>query len=511
MRSQSSLELLVTLAFGLLILLPVLILALLQITTSSASLSVSIAQSTASKLSSIATAIGSQGYPARQTVLIQVPPDVHSIYVGTQNNLIGHEITFIVKTSIGLSYVTAYTPVNVSGYLEQLTQPGTYLVNVSAMSSCITDPGQPCVYVSAMSFVSASTASAATTSIGYSAPASIPAGIVHYVPILLTNTRTSAFPANSQIMMPVNSVAYRSYEAGDLSNIEFFYSNGTVVPYWLEGSASNSLLNTASNTLYLSTSANTIYWVRIASSSAFMCSHCSNTIYLGFASTSTNLFDGLSTGEAPQLSGTYGQYDDGASVFSYYNDFANSESLSGFSLNQYLGASASNGLTVTSPYYVDDIGAVYTGTSYHNMNFVYDAYGEAQQVGYGSIFLGTSVQANNGGVTTGDFGLWLWGTFSSGAQNWEVYSDGDVNAGSVPLPNMNQFYVLTTGATTSSGFYSINYGAPMYAMAYGSSGINPVYVGFHIDSNAKEFYYWMRTRIYPPSGSMPRLQFGVPV
>jgi hypothetical protein len=441
-------------------------------------------------------------------VQIQVPPYVYGIYVGTQNNLIGHEITFIVRTGIGLSYVTAYTPANISGYLEQLTQPGTYLVNVSATDSCATAPGRPCVYLSASSFTSTATTAAATTSISYSAPASIPSGIVRYVPITLTNSQASAFPSNSQIMVPVNSLSYRPYEAGNLGNIEFFYANGTIVPYWLEGSVSNSLLDNAANAQYLFTSTNTVYWVRIPSSGSFLCASCSNTIYLGFASTSTNLMDGITTGEAPQLSAAYAQYDDGASVFGYYNDFMNAGSLSGFSQNQYLGAAASNGLTITSPFYVDDIGAVYTGASYHGTNVIYDAYGEAQQLGYGNIFLGTSMQADGGGAVNGDFGLWLWGTLSEGAQNWEVYSDGDVNAGSAPTPSTNELYVMTTGVTTSSGFYSVNYASPMYSTAYGSSVIDPLYVGFHVDSDAQEFYYWMRTRTYPPRGVPPQVRFG---
>ncbi len=92
-----------------------------------------------------------------QTVLIQIPSSMHSIYIGTLDNQIGHSIIFVVKTNTGLNYVTAYTPANVSGYLEQLIQPGTYLVNVSAMSSCITVPSRPCIYISALSLTSHTT------------------------------------------------------------------------------------------------------------------------------------------------------------------------------------------------------------------------------------------------------------------------------------------------------------------------------------------------------------------
>jgi hypothetical protein len=148
-KAQSSLELLITLSFGLIILLPIVVLAFIQISSSTSTLSSTEAQAAASKLASVATSVGSQGFPAKQLTLIDVPPDVRGIFVGSLSNGIGHEIIFEVSTNAGLSYVTAYTPVNVSGYMEQLSQSGTYLVNVSAQNSCPSDSSLPCVYISA--------------------------------------------------------------------------------------------------------------------------------------------------------------------------------------------------------------------------------------------------------------------------------------------------------------------------------------------------------------------------
>jgi hypothetical protein len=148
-KAQSSMELLITLSFGLVILIPVVVLALIQISSSTSSLSTTQAQAAANKLASVALAIGVQGYPARQAALIEVPPDVQNIYVGTQSNLVGHVITFVVATSSGSSYVNAYTPVNVSGYLENIVGPGTYLVNVSYQNSCPSVPSVSCVYMTA--------------------------------------------------------------------------------------------------------------------------------------------------------------------------------------------------------------------------------------------------------------------------------------------------------------------------------------------------------------------------
>ncbi|HIH50178.1 MAG: hypothetical protein ABSE71_04315 [Candidatus Micrarchaeaceae archaeon] len=146
-RAQSSLELLITLSFGLIILLPIVVLAFIQISTSTSSLATTEAQGAATKLADVAAAVGSQGYPAKQLTLVQVPPDVQGIFVGNQTNGVGHEIIFVVNTNAGVSYVTAYTPVNVSGYLSELAQQGTYLINVSAQTYCPSNMAVQCVYI----------------------------------------------------------------------------------------------------------------------------------------------------------------------------------------------------------------------------------------------------------------------------------------------------------------------------------------------------------------------------
>ncbi len=146
-RSQSSLELLITLSFGLIILLPIVVLAFIQISASTSTLSTTEAQQVASKLASVASVVGSQGAPAREVVSIQIPPSVQAIYVGTPAGGVGHEIIFNVSTNAGVSFITAYTPVNVSGNLADIEATATYLINVSAEDSCPSDAAVPCVYI----------------------------------------------------------------------------------------------------------------------------------------------------------------------------------------------------------------------------------------------------------------------------------------------------------------------------------------------------------------------------
>ncbi len=147
MHAQSSLELLLTLSFGLIILLPIVVFAFIQISTSSSTLATTEAQQAATKIAQIATEVGTQGPPAKEVVSVQVPPNVQSIFVGSLNGGAGHEIIFNVSTSAGISTITAYTPVNVSGNLANMESTATYLVNVSAMASCPSNPSISCVYI----------------------------------------------------------------------------------------------------------------------------------------------------------------------------------------------------------------------------------------------------------------------------------------------------------------------------------------------------------------------------
>ena len=146
-KLQSSFELLITLSVGLAVLLPVVAIAFIQVANANSSLSSIEAQQAASKLAGIATLVGSEGPPSKQVTQIQIPNGVRYIYVGSVNNGIGHEIIFVVSAPNGVSYVTAYTPVNVSGNLGGIVAPGTYLVNETALSACPRASQWPCVYM----------------------------------------------------------------------------------------------------------------------------------------------------------------------------------------------------------------------------------------------------------------------------------------------------------------------------------------------------------------------------
>ncbi len=148
---QSSFELLITLSFGLIILLPIVVLAFIELANTNVALSSFEAQQAASNLADVATVVASEGPPASETISIYIPPGVSYIYVGNVGNTVGHEIIFMLRSNTGYTYITAYTPANISGDLLGATQVGTYLIKISALSSCPTQTSIPCVYITTVS------------------------------------------------------------------------------------------------------------------------------------------------------------------------------------------------------------------------------------------------------------------------------------------------------------------------------------------------------------------------
>ena len=119
----------------------------------------------------------------------------------------------------------------------------------------------------------------------------IPTNIKSFVPISITNSQNVNTTAPYQQMLTINSAKYASYETANLSNVEFFDYGGNLLNSWLENG--NNKWGTS------------IYWISlpngIPASSTII-------IYMGFANTTTNLFDGVHVGEASQLSPVFGQY-----------------------------------------------------------------------------------------------------------------------------------------------------------------------------------------------------------
>src|SRR2546426_5614910 len=154
----------------------------------------------------------------------------------------------------------------------------------------------------------------------------------YYVPITLTNNQGSATPTTFQQKITWNPSTYSAYESSTLGNIRFCADIlcATTLNAWLE-SCTPSCTTSA-------TSASA--WVKLTS--AIAGSGGSQTVYMTFLSTSTH-FDGVYWGEAPSIPGTYGANDNGANVFTFYDNFAGTSLSSKWTT---VSSSAGGGATI---------------------------------------------------------------------------------------------------------------------------------------------------------------------
>ena len=342
----------------------------------------------------------------------------------------------------------------------------------------------------------------------------IPSQIGYTVPVKITNNQNSATSNPFAQEVVVNSSRYRIFEAGNLQNVEFFYPNGTIVPSWLESGNMSSQ--------------DTVYWLKIGS----IPPNSSMYLYMGFASPNTNLFNGRTVGEAPQLSPTYAQYDNGADVFEFYdnfkgtsintskwalfsagtntitiNDGLNIQAPSGsagyyflYSKNQFgQGTIAETDFSYSGPF-SENIGSLNPGFSYTQSTSI-DPSAQTQNttawsINSAGVGYWVAVQGNNGGAVNTPV-TYVYSTGNNGDQSpsiWGVSYTGGINLWE--WHNYDSFTLSSSGAQTNGGMYA---GVGYESYNYPNTGLTTA-INFN--------FQWFRARQYPPNGVMPSTSLG---
>ena len=236
--------------------------------------------------------------------------------------------------------------------------------------------------------------------------------------------------------------------------------------------------------------------------------------------------DGVYWGEAPQLSSTYGQYDNGANVFiQYFNMQSNPVAYanvptSDFVITTGAGPTGSSQPLLYSTYTGGQMIATFTqAPSNYPSSFIVDAWTKTNGYGW-DIGVGASTTASAGNGYTVDPGA----DFNADYVLWKISNFGSF--GSVATvsykqnPNtwyLNEFQYISVG--TLKGYVQ-----PWSNTLIGTSG-SPVevtgsdttYTSFSSVllfpyQNSPSYSYWslVVVRAYPPNGVMPSVSFGSP-
>jgi hypothetical protein len=313
--------------------------------------------------------------------------------------------------------------------------------------------------------------------------------ITNYVPLIITSS--SATPSPFQQMVVVNMSKYSSYASSNLSNIEFTYPNGTIIPSWREnGTANNQVV---------------VYWLKLGS-------FTSTNVRMDFFSTSNNILNSVNAGEAPTLSSFYGQYDNGANVFNYYQNFRGTIYPAGWTTGysdttQYV--KINNGFTIEfSP---KNVGVEF----YYDKNFslpsVLDwqgSYISNPPRSCGWTILGW--YNNSAHLSAG------WAQWQNSPISWLDYQYGNVSQAASNfynstglIGNTNIFSLANDGTSMS---YLLNYTLQSHTNSENTSlptvlfrnggGCGPV-------SGSEVNVTWLDVRAYPSNGVMPSVSFGI--
>ena len=323
-----------------------------------------------------------------------------------------------------------------------------------------------------------------------------------YIPITLTNNESTATATSfQQLLQNINMRDYFQFLNPDLSNTYFSSDSAgsTVINSWIESGNTNI-------------STDTTFWVvtSIAANSTI-------TIYLQVDLSGTNHLNTTTTGVAPQLTSTYAEYDNGANIFPFYNNFAGTTLPSSFATSDASGMSVNNGVSISA-------GAVYTTsavfTSLDSIEEMYAKYTSLNGVGFVGMMQSNTQAPQSSNAGSNAEILWMTGPSSNTYYSWAA--DGvsasyniQSNVESSFTPSLNVPYIIGSFVSSSEVGETVNYTTSLSA----SGTFNTqqyIILGYFTGSSAAAtadnpiFVQWVRTRAYPPSGVMPSVSLGTP-
>ncbi len=302
------------------------------------------------------------------------------------------------------------------------------------------------------------------------------------VRITLSNDQSAPTGSNLQILLSVDWNRYMSHLAPNVRNVEFTDRLGKPLFAWCES-------NCGSSQIYSKV------WIKDDHSIA---AFGTQKIYLWIFPTSTNEYSSLGFwGAYPTFTSTYGQYDNGPRVFTFYNNFNGTSLCSCMSTFGKPAFTVNNGLTVsTSNCYGCGI---QTKTTY-SPNVTFDSLTRAA---VGSYYMNIGPEQtstiNQNGVVTGyaDSGLVLLITQRGGTQQYTLSQS-----------EPSGYAIWTDSWTTSRAYQQLNYGSQLTTSSDIPKIALPWTLLVWIGNSASISAGWTRIRIFPPNNVLPLASFG---
>jgi hypothetical protein len=304
---------------------------------------------------------------------------------------------------------------------------------------------------------------------------------LYYVAVTLSANDGNGF----QQLINWNPSSYSSYLNTDCQNHNWQDGAGNLLDSWFETPSATS-------------SSTSVYeWVVLPNSTA-------TTIYLVFSATTASGYSTTHTGVQPNYSATYGQYDNGASVFPIlYQNFAGTATPSGWVSS---GVTIDNGITNIpySSYIVTSATFGLDATQILDFYANIPAASSIYNAGFGYV-------SSSGGGNAGIITAWTLNTNNpSSTDNFYGQTDsGTAYTGETTVVGLGAHIWSIYWPSASSTDWYIDYSTPASITATIPTTTQTI-GGVNIQSTqtSPTPIYWVRIRTYPPSGTMPTTTFG---
>ena len=394
---------------------------------------------------------------------------------------------YCVGSAAGTGMLTYYAPISSTGIGAWTSSTGYPMIMDSGYC---TMPGAGGGYLGGggPSCSGATTSTTSTTSTTTT---------VHYVPITLTNSQSGATPAPFQQMLSVNSLKYNTYINSNWLNVEFTSgpsATGTVLQAWVETNALNSVKNT-------------IVWVTLPSGIG---GSGSNTIYMDFMPSNIMSSAGP-TGEAPTLSASYAQKDNGRLTFNLYDNFMGTNlNTTMWSYDDLTNTIVNNGLILYHWYNPST-----TAHSEIDSNYPFNP-----QTNVGDLYMYfNGVDFNSNYILA----TWYYSWAASQAEisvdssayvlaNWNGAGESEAAIGG----STSTYNLYSIWQDSSNSYASLNYQTPQSlsgSYVYLNNAYLDVYDNFWdgVDHNINFYAKWIRIRALPPNNVQPTQSYGAVV
>jgi hypothetical protein len=362
-----------------------------------------------------------------------------------------------------------------------------------------------------------------------------PSGINFYSNITITTPTQWVYntPNNFQLLLPMNTLSFSNFCSftcvSDTANnlVVFNTSTGVIYKSWLAGNTLNFYQTTGFNSV-----ANIPIWVQIPNSLITGSTYV-NTIAIGFFDRATNKFDGLTVGEAPQLSTSYAQYDNGNTLFNFYDNFTGSSLNSKWNTKLVnLGSiTVQNGVRLFSGSTVGGVADIGTAKSSviceggivpNGAKFVYNTTTNSLDV-FGRFTDKTSRYENSGwcsalavGYITPD-GTNAYTLFNSNNGGSSYVTGAQLNPqGSLTKNNIISIAQNTIIPISNTIFAGLNFSyVASTTVGAAINSISSIYINSEHDNvggtTPNTLVQWVRVRYTPSNNIMPTVIFSPPI